>query len=170
MCSAGVSAGTGESGKSTFIKQMRIIHGGGYTEEDKKSYAKLVFQNIYTSMQTMIRAMETLGISFSDPQNQVRDKHLTPDRSYPGGTEPVFLLLLLRAVLARCWRWRWIKWRSWIQNTQGSSRVCGRTAGSRSVTTDAESTSSQTPPNSEHCRCVLLCRVNPGAVETFRAT
>lgn len=63
--------GTGESGKSTFIKQMRIIHGGGYTEEDKKSYAKLVFQNIYTSMQTMIRAMEVLGIAFSDPQNQV---------------------------------------------------------------------------------------------------
>uniref|UniRef100_A0A7N6BW04 Guanine nucleotide-binding protein subunit alpha n=1 Tax=Anabas testudineus TaxID=64144 RepID=A0A7N6BW04_ANATE len=50
--------GTGESGKSTFIKQMRIIHGGGYTDEDKKSYAKLVYQNIYTSMQAMIRAME----------------------------------------------------------------------------------------------------------------
>uniref|UniRef100_A0A3B5L1H3 Guanine nucleotide-binding protein subunit alpha n=1 Tax=Xiphophorus couchianus TaxID=32473 RepID=A0A3B5L1H3_9TELE len=61
---------TGESGKSTFIKQMRIIHGGGYTDEDKRSYAKLVFQNIYTSMQTMIRAMGPLGISFSDPQNQ----------------------------------------------------------------------------------------------------
>uniref|UniRef100_A0A3Q4GVA4 GNAS complex locus n=1 Tax=Neolamprologus brichardi TaxID=32507 RepID=A0A3Q4GVA4_NEOBR len=28
--------GTGESGKSTFIKQMRIIHGGGYTDEDKR--------------------------------------------------------------------------------------------------------------------------------------
>uniref|UniRef100_A0A3B4YW02 Guanine nucleotide-binding protein subunit alpha n=1 Tax=Stegastes partitus TaxID=144197 RepID=A0A3B4YW02_9TELE len=63
--------GTGESGKSTFIKQMRIIHGGGYTDEDKRSYAKLVFQNIYTSMQTMIRAMEALSISFADPQNQV---------------------------------------------------------------------------------------------------
>ncbi|XP_070760715.1 guanine nucleotide-binding protein subunit alpha-14-like [Enoplosus armatus] len=62
--------GTGESGKSTFIKQMRIIHGGGYTDEDKRSYAKLVFQNIYTSMQAMIRAMEALSISFSDPQNQ----------------------------------------------------------------------------------------------------
>ncbi|XP_071776521.1 guanine nucleotide-binding protein subunit alpha-14-like [Centroberyx gerrardi] len=62
--------GTGESGKSTFIKQMRIIHGGGYTEEDKKGYAKLVYQNIYTSMQSMIRAMETLSISFSDSQNQ----------------------------------------------------------------------------------------------------
>lgn len=50
---------------------MRIIHGGGYTDEDKRSYAKLVFQNIYTSMQTMIRAMEALSIAFSDPQNQV---------------------------------------------------------------------------------------------------
>ncbi|XP_034026301.1 guanine nucleotide-binding protein subunit alpha-14 [Thalassophryne amazonica] len=62
--------GTGESGKSTFIKQMRIIHGGGYTEEDKKGYAKLVFQNIYTSMQSMVRAMEMLTIPFADPQNQ----------------------------------------------------------------------------------------------------
>ncbi|XP_068165989.1 guanine nucleotide-binding protein subunit alpha-14 [Antennarius striatus] len=62
--------GTGESGKSTFIKQMRIIHGGGYTDEDKRNYAKLVYQNIYTSMQTMVRAMESLNISFCDPQNQ----------------------------------------------------------------------------------------------------
>ena len=28
--------GTGESGKSTFIKQMRIIHGSGYTDDDKR--------------------------------------------------------------------------------------------------------------------------------------
>ncbi|XP_078809187.1 guanine nucleotide-binding protein subunit alpha-14 isoform X2 [Oryzias latipes] len=49
---------------------MRIIHGGGYSDEDKKSYAKLVYQNIYTSMQAMIRAMGALNISFADPQNQ----------------------------------------------------------------------------------------------------
>jgi|688.fasta_scaffold192100_1 uridine kinase len=29
-------AGTGESGKSTFIKQMRIIHGAGYSDDDKR--------------------------------------------------------------------------------------------------------------------------------------
>ncbi|XP_067376862.1 guanine nucleotide-binding protein subunit alpha-14 isoform X2 [Channa argus] len=49
---------------------MRIIHGGGYTDEDKKSYAKLVYQNICMSMQAMIRAMETLNIAFCDTQNQ----------------------------------------------------------------------------------------------------
>lgn len=41
--------GTGESGKS-IIKQMRIIHGSDYTEEDRKSFTKLVYQNIFTAM------------------------------------------------------------------------------------------------------------------------
>ncbi|XP_040177732.1 guanine nucleotide-binding protein subunit alpha-11 isoform X3 [Rana temporaria] len=62
--------GTGESGKSTFIKQMRIIHGTGYSEEDKKGFTKLVFQNIFTAMQSMIRAMETLKILYKYEQNK----------------------------------------------------------------------------------------------------
>ncbi|CAL8249331.1 unnamed protein product [Merluccius merluccius] len=61
--------GTGESGKSTFIKQMRIIHGGGFSEEDKRSYAKLVYQNIFTSMQAMVRAMQALSIGFTEAEN-----------------------------------------------------------------------------------------------------
>lgn len=67
-----VPPGTGESGKSTFIKQMRIIHGSGYTDEDKRSYTKLVYQNIFTSMQAMIRAMDHLKILYKYEQNKVR--------------------------------------------------------------------------------------------------
>uniref|UniRef100_A0A8C7H5R9 Guanine nucleotide-binding protein subunit alpha n=1 Tax=Oncorhynchus kisutch TaxID=8019 RepID=A0A8C7H5R9_ONCKI len=62
--------GTGESGKSTFIKQMRIIHGTGYTDEDKRGFTKLVYQNIFTSMQSMIRASETLKIQYKYEQNK----------------------------------------------------------------------------------------------------
>ncbi|CAM2094794.1 unnamed protein product [Caretta caretta] len=62
--------GTGESGKSTFIKQMRIIHGAGYTDEDKKSFTKLVYQNIFTAIQAMIRAMDTLKIHYTSEQNK----------------------------------------------------------------------------------------------------
>ncbi|XP_021954765.1 guanine nucleotide-binding protein G(q) subunit alpha isoform X2 [Folsomia candida] len=58
--------GTGESGKSTFIKQMRIIHGSGYSDEDKRTFIKLVYQNIFMAMQAMIRAMEMLKIQYSD--------------------------------------------------------------------------------------------------------
>lgn len=67
-----MSAGTGESGKSTFIKQMRIIHGAGYSEEDKRGFTKLVYQNIFTAMQAMVRAMETLKILYKYEQNKVR--------------------------------------------------------------------------------------------------
>ncbi|KAI4902524.1 hypothetical protein NFI96_013138, partial [Prochilodus magdalenae] len=61
--------GTGESGKSTFIKQMRIIHGKGYPENDRKGFIRLVFQNIFAAITALIEAMEKLRIPFIDDKN-----------------------------------------------------------------------------------------------------
>ncbi|KAJ7986980.1 hypothetical protein DPEC_G00334000 [Dallia pectoralis] len=61
--------GTGESGKSTFIKQMRIINGTGYADADRRGFTRLVYQNIITAVQNMIQAMETLRIKYADDQN-----------------------------------------------------------------------------------------------------
>ncbi|KAM9841171.1 guanine nucleotide-binding protein subunit alpha-14-like [Aulostomus maculatus] len=61
--------GTGESGKSTFIKQMRIIHGTGYSEADRKGFTRLVFQNIVTAIQALVHAMKTLKIEYVDDKN-----------------------------------------------------------------------------------------------------
>ncbi|KAM3599391.1 uncharacterized protein V6R79_004814 [Siganus canaliculatus] len=61
--------GTGESGKSTFIKQMRIIHGRGYSEDDRRSFTRLVFQNIVTAIQALIQAMRDLQIDYIDDEN-----------------------------------------------------------------------------------------------------
>ncbi|XP_006562642.1 guanine nucleotide-binding protein G(q) subunit alpha isoform X4 [Apis laboriosa] len=61
--------GTGESGKSTFIKQMRIIHGSGYSDDDKRGFIKLVYQNIFMAMQSMIRAMDLLKIQYTESSN-----------------------------------------------------------------------------------------------------
>ncbi|XP_054089560.1 guanine nucleotide-binding protein G(q) subunit alpha isoform X1 [Zeugodacus cucurbitae] len=61
--------GTGESGKSTFIKQMRIIHGSGYSDDDKRGYIKLVYQNIFMAMQSMIKAMDMLKISYGKDEH-----------------------------------------------------------------------------------------------------
>jgi hypothetical protein len=69
-------SGTGESGKSTFIKQMRIIHGSGYSDDDKRNFIKLVYQNIFMAMNSMIRAMDTLKIQYRDPINEVRFERL----------------------------------------------------------------------------------------------
>lgn len=51
---------------------MRIIHGTGYSEEDKRGFTKLVYQNIFTAMQSMIRATETLRIPYKYEHNKVR--------------------------------------------------------------------------------------------------
>ncbi|XP_068569294.1 guanine nucleotide-binding protein G(q) subunit alpha-like [Cebidichthys violaceus] len=62
--------GTGESGKSTFIKQMRIIHGRGYSDEDKRGFARLIYQNIFTAMQALIQAMDALQLPYKYEHNK----------------------------------------------------------------------------------------------------
>ncbi|XP_034278580.1 guanine nucleotide-binding protein subunit alpha-15 isoform X2 [Pantherophis guttatus] len=61
--------GTGEGGKSTFIKQMRIIHGVGFTEDERKDFSKVVYQNIFTAIQAIIKAMESLQIPYGQEEN-----------------------------------------------------------------------------------------------------
>ncbi|ESN98766.1 hypothetical protein HELRODRAFT_162221 [Helobdella robusta] len=68
--------GTGESGKSTFIKQMKIIHGSGYSDEEKRSFTKLVYQNIFMAVSSMVRAMETLRIPYKNHENEENSKLL----------------------------------------------------------------------------------------------
>lgn len=62
--------GPGESGKSTFIKQMRIIHGAGYSEEDRKGFRPLVYQNIFVCMRALLEAMDRLQIPFGRPESK----------------------------------------------------------------------------------------------------
>jgi hypothetical protein len=50
---------------------MRIIHGSGYSDDDKRTFIKLVYQNIYMAMNSMIRAMEALKIPYKFEKNEV---------------------------------------------------------------------------------------------------
>ncbi|EDV56282.1 G protein alpha q subunit [Drosophila erecta] len=61
--------GTGESGKTTFIKQMRIIHGNGFLEKERKHFTKNVFQNLFMAMQSMINAMDVLKIPYGQQEH-----------------------------------------------------------------------------------------------------
>jgi len=70
--------GTGESGKSTFIKQMRIINGAGYNDDDKRGFIKLIFQNTYMGMTTMLKAMGTLGIAYGSDACRAHAEHIGP--------------------------------------------------------------------------------------------
>ncbi|XP_073819952.1 guanine nucleotide-binding protein subunit alpha-11-like [Musca autumnalis] len=62
--------GAGESGKSTFIRQMQIIYKDGFSEKTRRAYSLSIKENILDAMQTMLRAMSTLNIDFELQMNK----------------------------------------------------------------------------------------------------
>jgi guanine nucleotide-binding protein G(i) subunit alpha len=82
--------GTGESGKSTVMKQMTIMHCGGFSEEERVAYAEIMyveggrgrekrpvltlfshnsFSNTVQSMQAVLEALPLLSVVLL-PANQ----------------------------------------------------------------------------------------------------
>ncbi|PHH70151.1 hypothetical protein CDD80_6206 [Ophiocordyceps camponoti-rufipedis] len=61
--------GSGESGKSTIVKQMKIIHLKGYSEEELFSYRSTVYKNLVDCAKAIIAAMEQFDIQLQNPEN-----------------------------------------------------------------------------------------------------
>lgn len=59
--------GSGESGKSTIVKQMKIIHLKGYSEDELYNYRPTVFKNLVECAKAVITAMQQFDI---EPQNE----------------------------------------------------------------------------------------------------
>ncbi|XP_035524197.1 guanine nucleotide-binding protein G(z) subunit alpha [Morone saxatilis] len=59
--------GTSNSGKSTIVKQMKIIHSGGFNLDACKEYKPLILYNAIDSLTRIIRALTTLKIDFHNP-------------------------------------------------------------------------------------------------------
>lgn len=68
--------GPGESGKSTILKQMKIIHLNGYSKDELVSYRNIVWGNILESIVNLINAIEKFGLEFTDPKNSQFSKQL----------------------------------------------------------------------------------------------
>uniref|UniRef100_A0A8B9F929 Uncharacterized protein n=1 Tax=Amazona collaria TaxID=241587 RepID=A0A8B9F929_9PSIT len=67
--------GAGESGKSTIVKQMKIIHEDGYSEDECKQYKVVVYSNTIQSIIAIIRAMGRLKIDFGEVARAVSIKY-----------------------------------------------------------------------------------------------
>lgn len=50
--------GAGESGKSTFLKQIKMIYGQGFTAADIINYKDLIFTNVIKTLQDIIAAIK----------------------------------------------------------------------------------------------------------------
>ncbi|KAJ9636726.1 Guanine nucleotide-binding protein alpha-2 subunit [Coniosporium tulheliwenetii] len=54
--------GSGESGKSTIVKQMKIIHQNGYSAEELAMYRLTVYKNVIDCAKSLIGAMRQFDI------------------------------------------------------------------------------------------------------------
>ncbi|KAH9496071.1 hypothetical protein Btru_012634 [Bulinus truncatus] len=61
--------GTGESGKSTITKQMKIIHINGFTFEERLEKVATIHKNVLDSMLTILSSMQSLSISLYQEEN-----------------------------------------------------------------------------------------------------
>ncbi|KAI0737240.1 G-protein alpha subunit [Daedaleopsis nitida] len=68
--------GSGESGKSTIVKQMKIIHQNGYTPEERNAYRQTIYKNLLDSAHHIILAMRKLAMDCEDPANRGRTEKI----------------------------------------------------------------------------------------------
>ncbi|KAI9623734.1 hypothetical protein H4Q26_014463 [Puccinia striiformis f. sp. tritici PST-130] len=70
--------GAGEAGKSTILKQMRLIHAGSFTTVERDHHRELIFSNIIDSIQAILRAMRTIQIEFQDKSLEAAASMIEP--------------------------------------------------------------------------------------------
>lgn len=105
--------GAGESGKSTIVKQMKIIHEKGYTQEECLQYKPVVYSNAIQSMIAIIRAMGQLKVDFGHPDRSDDAKQFF---SLAGNADEGDLSGDLAAIMKRLWK------DSGVQHCVGRSR------------------------------------------------
>ncbi|CCE65950.1 hypothetical protein TPHA_0N01690 [Tetrapisispora phaffii CBS 4417] len=62
--------GAGESGKSTVLKQLNLLHHGGFSHQERLQYAQVIWADALQSMKILIIQARRLGISLDcdDPE------------------------------------------------------------------------------------------------------
>ncbi|KAL7316748.1 hypothetical protein PS15m_003198 [Mucor circinelloides] len=61
--------GAGDSGKSTIIKQMKLIHDCGFSRIERENFRVMIFTNLLGSMQALLESMALLNLTFENETN-----------------------------------------------------------------------------------------------------
>ncbi|KAG1456872.1 hypothetical protein G6F56_006736 [Rhizopus delemar] len=92
--------GAGESGKSTIIKQMRLIHEGGFTKDQRDMHKEIIFNNTLQSMLVILEAMSNLGTTLGDAENQIHCNLVMRYQSHINNVMPQDLSLAIKILWA----------------------------------------------------------------------
>ncbi|KAF9580453.1 hypothetical protein BGW38_002901, partial [Lunasporangiospora selenospora] len=62
--------GAGEAGKTTIIKQMKLLHASGFSSAEREAFRGFVFSNMVGAMQSILAAMEDHHIQLTHRENE----------------------------------------------------------------------------------------------------
>ncbi|KAJ7159795.1 heterotrimeric G-protein alpha subunit, GPA2-like protein [Mycena filopes] len=63
--------GSGDSGKSTILKQMRLIHKVPFSVQETESFRQLVFDNLTRGLKYLLDALPDMGLALPDVYSDV---------------------------------------------------------------------------------------------------
>lgn len=79
--------GTENSGKSTIVKQMKIIHQLGFSDDERMLYRPTIYKNLVKSIKALIEAMTLLEVSVDNKENEAHCEYVTKYRLEPHSVE-----------------------------------------------------------------------------------
>jgi len=100
--------GAGESGKSTFLKQMRILHGVGFSNEDYVKYRPTVYSNIVKGVKVLVDARDKLGIPWEEEERQEHSDHVMSFQGRSANLDPPTFLQYLPSIV-ELWKDKGVK-------------------------------------------------------------
>nr|CDJ84056.1 Guanine nucleotide binding protein (G-protein) domain containing protein [Haemonchus contortus] len=93
--------GPGESGKSTCLKQLKILHANGYSEQEIQEKKFVVYMNIVQAMSALLEAKDTLGIPFDNSSMEIHGKLVR--KVYASGCEFIEWSPELQSAIRELW-------------------------------------------------------------------
>eukprot|EP01130_Rhizamoeba_saxonica_P012007 TRINITY_DN5022_c0_g1_i1.p1 TRINITY_DN5022_c0_g1~~TRINITY_DN5022_c0_g1_i1.p1 ORF type:complete len:109 (-),score=18.24 TRINITY_DN5022_c0_g1_i1:81-407(-) len=66
-----ITIGTAGSGKSTFAKQMKILHCNGFREEEMDNYKRILFSNVVTGFKEIGMNLNLLDRQVEDAEEEM---------------------------------------------------------------------------------------------------
>lgn len=97
------STGAGESGKSTIIKQMRILYSSGFQEDEKIQTRSVIYSNIIVACRVLLEIMEEYKIEFGSEATRAAG-HLLETTNADVDAEDVFRDEAVNKALRQMWQ------------------------------------------------------------------
>ncbi|KIO31398.1 hypothetical protein M407DRAFT_19543 [Tulasnella calospora MUT 4182] len=93
--------GAGESGKSTVLKQMKLMYDGEYTDQERLAYKEIIFANVVQCMSVVLQSLDTLGLAIQPANESFAGAVTNTDQSF---LEQEHLPQPLSEALLKLWR------------------------------------------------------------------